>query len=119
MVGHHFGIGQCAVTFGCILRGGPNRDMGLQATIAGRACLGRRDSAVNIGGIMPVTVKHIPTRSGEARTLIDTAGHIDCAIDGDVIVIPQHNQAAEFVATRKPMASYGDPPSGSRHPAMQ
>ncbi len=101
-ISHHFWVGQCAVALGGVLRGRADCDMGFAGHhCRARACLGGRDRAVDIGGIMAVTVKHIPPCGGKAGALIHTAGHIDCAIDGDVIVIPKHNQAAEFMTSCK------------------
>ena len=59
---------------------------------AGRG-FGSRDCAVDIHGIVAITGKHIPAAGRKARLLIGDIGDGHFAINGDAVVIPQHDQA--------------------------
>ena len=94
-------VGQSAVTFGRILRGMAVSDVGLAGDHR-RAVgfLGRRQGAIDIFGIMAVAFQHVPSRSCKARLLIGGIRKRHFAVDGNAVVIPQHDQAVQLVLAR-------------------
>ena len=96
-IGHQLGIGQRAMPLGRVLRRRPQRDMG--AAVHQRRTprrLRRRDRPVDIGRIMAVTIEHRPARGGKARLLVGHVRQRDLAVDGDAIVVPQHDEPRQF-----------------------
>ena len=50
---------------------------------------------------MPVAVDHVPSAGGKARLLIGHIGQRDLAVDGDAVVVPQHDQPRQFQLARQ------------------
>ena len=96
-ISHQLGIGQCAMPLGGILRRRPKRDMRAaihQRRLPRRLC--RRDRAVDVHRIMAVTGEHRPARGSKARFLIGHVGKRNLAVDGNAVVVPQHDQTRQF-----------------------
>ena len=92
------GIGQRAVPLGGVLRRVPKRDMRLAGDhrrLPGGFRLGQ--GSINRRRIVAVDFQHMPARGAEARHLIGAIRQIDPAVDGDIVVVPQHDQARELV----------------------
>ena len=77
-------------------------DMGFARDHRGAgACLGRRDRGVDRVRVVTIARENIPAAGRETRQLIGAIGDRDLAIDGDAIVIPQHDQPRQFLTARK------------------
>ena len=51
---------------------------------------------INRHRVVAVTVERRPARSGKPRRLIGSVGDGDLAVDGDAVVVPHHDQMAQF-----------------------
>ena len=92
-------IGQRAVPLRGILRGVAQRDMRPAGDHAGAARgPGGGDRRVDGGRVMAVDFLHVPARRPEPRHLIGGIGQIHAPVDGDVVVVPQHDQPAQPLA---------------------
>jgi hypothetical protein len=54
------------------------------------------EGAADLGGVVAADRPHRPAGGLEARELVGRVGETDRAVDGDVVVVPQHRQAAEL-----------------------
>jgi hypothetical protein len=112
-------IGQRAVALRGVLRRVTQRDMGLAGDHggAGRG-LGLRQRAVDILGVVAVAFEHVPARGREARHLVGAVGERDLAVDGDPVVVPQHDQARQFLPPASASASWLTPSIRQPSPAI-
>ena len=89
-------VGQRAVALGGILRGVAEGDMGLAGNHRRLARLFRGgDGGVDGLGVVAVNFLHMPAGGLEALHLIGAVGQFDGAVDGDVVVVPEHDQLAQ------------------------
>ena len=100
--GHLVRIGQRAVTFGRILRGVTKRDMRFASDHRGKMGFARLgQGGVDFIGVVAVDFNDVPVSSFETRDLIHFVGKRYRPVDGDVVVVPHHDQLAQLVAARK------------------
>ncbi len=101
-IGDQLGVGQGAVAFGGVLGRRAKGDVGLACNHRRFAGLFRGgDGGVDLGGVMPVDLLHMPPRGLEPLHLIGAVRQFDRAVDGDVVVVPKHDQLGQLVAPRK------------------
>ena len=101
-VGDQLLIGQRAVALGGVLRRGAERDMRLAGDHRGaRVGLGGLDRPVDRLGVVPVDRLHVPARGLEALGLIGDVGDRHLAVDGDAVVVEEHDELGELLHARK------------------
>ena len=71
-------------------------DHGRQVRVA---CFGQ--GGVDLIGVVAVDLDHVPVCGFETRNLIDLVGQRYRAVDGDVVVVPHHDQFVQLVTPRK------------------
>ena len=65
------------------------------------ARLGFREGRVNFVGVVAVDLDHVPACRQETRHLVGAVAQRNGAVDGDVVVVPQHDELAQRMATRE------------------
>ena len=91
-------VGQGAVALGRVLRRVPQGDVRLARDHRRLArLLGRHDGGVDGLGIVAVDLLHMPAGGLEAHRLIRAVGQVHRAVDGDAVVVPEHDQLAQLV----------------------
>ena len=58
---------------------------------------GFRQGAVDVGGVMAVAGQDTPAGGLEALALVGAVRQADAAVDGDVVVVPHHDQPAQLL----------------------
>ena len=57
--------------------------------------------AVDVHRVMAVTFEHVPATGGKARLLVGHVRQRHLAVDGDAVVVPQHDQPRQLQLARK------------------
>ncbi len=63
--------------------------------------VGLGEGGVNLIGVVTVDFNNMPTGGLETGHLINGVGQGDRAIDGDVVIVPHHDQLAQLMTAGK------------------